>query len=157
MHRHCRRPRFAVLPTTVTYTFEGEGVHIELAFMTPLLPDDFMVFSRPVTYLSWQVKSTDGKSHAVQLYYDNTAELVVNNNKTRKSIGLPERFGNVERSRLVRSISPCFAKKGTAFELIGDTIMLPHQRSEGGKFLIAASPMLPATTWDRDDEKSVVR
>ena len=51
-----------VLPTTVTYTFDGEGIEVELAFMTPLLPEDLMIFSRPVTYLSWQVKSTDGKA-----------------------------------------------------------------------------------------------
>ncbi|MGE5611091.1 MAG: DUF4964 domain-containing protein, partial [Bacillota bacterium] len=29
-----------ILPTTVTYTFEGAGVHLELSFMTPLLPED---------------------------------------------------------------------------------------------------------------------
>ena len=55
-----------------------------------------MIFSRPVTYLSWQVKSTDGKAHEVQLYYDNTAELVVSNAKTEKVTWSTERFGDVE-------------------------------------------------------------
>ena len=34
-----------VLPTTVSYAFDGEGIHLELAFMTPLLarrPDDLL-------------------------------------------------------------------------------------------------------------------
>ena len=34
--------------------------------------------SRPVTYLTWRVVSTDKKQHEVSLYYDNSAELVVN-------------------------------------------------------------------------------
>jgi hypothetical protein len=71
----------SILPTTVTYTFEGGGVRVALAFMTPLLPEDLMVFSRPVTYLSWDVTSTDGKEHAVKVYFDDTADLVVNDAK----------------------------------------------------------------------------
>ncbi|SPE61344.1 exported hypothetical protein [Verrucomicrobia bacterium] len=41
-----------VLPTRTIYTFEGEGVRLKLTFMSPALPDDLMVFSRPVTYLA---------------------------------------------------------------------------------------------------------
>jgi hypothetical protein len=42
-----------VLPTRTIYTFEGEGVRLTLTFMTAALPDDLMVYSRPVTYLTW--------------------------------------------------------------------------------------------------------
>ena len=38
-----------VLPTRTIYTFEGEGVRLTLTFMTAALPDDLMVYSRPVT------------------------------------------------------------------------------------------------------------
>jgi hypothetical protein len=77
-----------ILPTTVTYTFAGAGIQIDLSFMTPLLPDDLMVFSRPVAYLTWSAKSTDGKAHEVQVEYDNTAELVV---------------GDVQKEKVTRS------------------------------------------------------
>ena len=66
-----------VNPTTVSYRFEGAGVRVGLSFLTPLLPEDLMVFSRPVTYLTWRVGSADGREHDVQIYYDNRAELVV--------------------------------------------------------------------------------
>ena len=67
-----------VLPTRTIYDFEGAGVHATLTFMTPMLPQDLDVMSRPVTYLTWETRTTDGKEHAVSIYYDNTAELVVN-------------------------------------------------------------------------------
>jgi hypothetical protein len=85
----------SILPTTVTYTFEGSGVRITLEFMNPLLPDDLMVFSRPVTYLTWETAAIDGKKHDVQLYYDNTAELVVNNPRTEKVVWSREQFGKI--------------------------------------------------------------
>jgi hypothetical protein len=46
--------------------------------MTPLLPSDLDVLSRPLTYINWRVQSTDTRNHLVLLYYDNSAELVVN-------------------------------------------------------------------------------
>ena len=44
-----------VLPTRTIYTFEGEGVRLTLTFMTAALPDDLMIYSRPVTYVTWDV------------------------------------------------------------------------------------------------------
>ena len=68
----------SVLPTTTTYQFEGAGVHVTLSFLTPLLPHDLDVMSRPLTYLTWNVNSTDGQSHAVQLLFSMSSELAVN-------------------------------------------------------------------------------
>src|SRR5512136_1806035 len=50
-----------VLPTRTIYTFERDGVRLTLTFMTAALPDDLMIYSRPVTYLAWEALSTDGK------------------------------------------------------------------------------------------------
>ncbi len=56
-------PAFAeVLPTRTIYTFEGEGVRLTLTFMTAALPDDLMIYSRPVTYVTWDVAATDGRN-----------------------------------------------------------------------------------------------
>ena len=54
----------AVFPTRTVYEFEGAGVHVTLMFLTPLLPRDLDVFSRPVTYLVWEVRAVDGRTHA---------------------------------------------------------------------------------------------
>lgn len=41
-----------VLPTRTIYNFEGESVRLTLTFMTAVLPDDLMIYSRPVTYVT---------------------------------------------------------------------------------------------------------
>ena len=67
-----------VLPTRTIYDFDGAGVRVRITFLTPLLPADLDVFARPVTYLTWQVNSTDGRPHAVSVYFDASALLAVN-------------------------------------------------------------------------------
>src|SRR5512140_41619 len=67
-----------VLPTRTIYDFEGAGVHVTLTFMTPRLPHDLDLMSWPVTYLAWDVRSTDRKQHTVSLFFMATGDLVVN-------------------------------------------------------------------------------
>ncbi len=67
-----------VLPTHTNYQFTGAGVNVTLSFLTPALPRDLEILSRPVTYVNWQVKSSDGQNHAVSLYFDASYELAVN-------------------------------------------------------------------------------
>jgi hypothetical protein len=73
-----RQTALEVTPTRTVYRFEAGGVALALTFISPLLPEDMEVMSRPVTYLTWEAKATDGRSHQVSLYFDCTAELAVN-------------------------------------------------------------------------------
>lgn len=66
-----------VLPMRTIYEFAQNGVDLTLTFTTPLLPHEMNLVARPATYVSWQVKASDGKEHAVSIYFDNSAELVV--------------------------------------------------------------------------------
>ena len=59
-----------VTPTSTVYGFESDGIHLDLTFLTPALPDDLDVLSRPLTYLSFDLRSTDGKRHSARLYLD---------------------------------------------------------------------------------------
>jgi len=70
-----------VLPTRTIYTFEGEGVRLTLTFMTAALPEDLMIYSRPVTYVTWEVRATDGKEHGVEAYFEASPEISVNDPK----------------------------------------------------------------------------
>ena len=73
-----RQVRLQVLPTRTVYTFEADGVELQMTFLTPALPYNLEVLSRPVTYILWQVCATDGKRHEVSLYLDASAEWAVN-------------------------------------------------------------------------------
>ena len=68
----------AVWPLRTIYEFEGAGVGVTLTFLSPLLPDDLDVLARPVSYLTWDVRSTDGASHDVSLYLHCQGQWAVN-------------------------------------------------------------------------------
>ena len=42
-----RQKSVEVLPTRTVYRFEGEGIRLDFTFLTPALPDDLEVLSRP--------------------------------------------------------------------------------------------------------------
>src|ERR1019366_5596714 len=67
-----------VTPTHTRYTFDGSGITLELTFLTPSLPDDLDVLSRPVTYIAWTARSTDSASHDVTVFLDVDPRIAVN-------------------------------------------------------------------------------
>src|SRR4051812_31948379 len=73
--------KLTVWPTRTVYEFEGAGLHATLTFTTPSLPDDLAVLARPVTYLTWDVRSIDGANHAVTIYDSIGGQLAVNDDR----------------------------------------------------------------------------
>jgi hypothetical protein len=67
-----------VLPTRSIYDFDDGHVHVTMSFTTPTLPDNLEALARPLTYISWNVRSADGAQHAVSLYDSTSSELAVN-------------------------------------------------------------------------------
>jgi Glutaminase A six helical-hairpin domain/Domain of unknown function (DUF5127)/Domain of unknown function (DUF4964) len=67
-----------VTPTRSIYNFENAQVHVRLVFMTAALPDDLEVFSRPLSYITWHVRSVDGQQHSVSIYDSTSSQLAVN-------------------------------------------------------------------------------
>ena len=72
--------KLEVLPTHTIYSFQGAGIRATLTFLTPALPQDLDVLSRPATYISWSVQSADDGKHEVEVYLDAGSEIVVNRN-----------------------------------------------------------------------------
>jgi hypothetical protein len=66
-----------VTPTRTLYQFDDGHVHVTLTFMTPALPSDLDVLARPVTYLTWAVRSSDGATHDIALYDSTSSALAV--------------------------------------------------------------------------------
>lgn len=83
-----------VTPTRTIYQFEDARVRVTLTFMTPALPDDLEVLSRPVTYLTWSARSADGAAHEVSIYASASSELAVNT-MDEKVVWAREKAGNL--------------------------------------------------------------
>lgn len=67
----------SVLPTRTVYGFECGGVDVDMIFTAPLLMDDLDLLSRPVNYVTWQVRSNDGAEHDVQVYLEGTPQIAL--------------------------------------------------------------------------------
>jgi hypothetical protein len=63
--------------THTIYVFEAAGVELELTFFTPAFPEHLDILSRPVTYLTWHIHATDGKSHEVAILLDVDPRIAV--------------------------------------------------------------------------------
>ena len=70
--------KLEAFPTTTRYEFAGAGISLVLTFLTPALPADLDVLSRPLTYLTWTAQSTDGQPHQIQIYFDAGSDISVN-------------------------------------------------------------------------------
>ena len=68
----------AILPTHTHYEFRQGGVELEFTFFTPAIMSDLDLLSRPVTYLTWRVSSTDGAAHRVSVLLDVDPVIAVN-------------------------------------------------------------------------------
>jgi hypothetical protein len=63
--------------TRTTYSFDDRGVKLDVSFLSPLLPDDLDLMSRPISYVTMTVTATDGASHKVQILFDVSPVLAV--------------------------------------------------------------------------------
>ncbi len=77
-----------VRPMTTVYTFENELISMELTFTSPLLLNDLMILSRPVSYIDYKIQLKDGKPHDVHVHFGFSAELCVNETTQEVSVGL---------------------------------------------------------------------
>ncbi|MGH7146139.1 MAG: glutaminase domain-containing protein [Planctomycetota bacterium] len=96
--------------TTTTYRFAGGGVELTVQWVSPLLCDDLDLLARPVTYVEFAAKSTDGKPHAVELHLDITTEYALDSDTqlvtwSRARVGDLEALsaGSVDQRVLARS------------------------------------------------------
>lgn len=67
-----------VTATKTAYSFKAGPVDLNVDFISPLLMHDLDLLSRPVTYISTNVRSNDGKAHPVQLYIGASTNMAVN-------------------------------------------------------------------------------
>ena len=68
----------SVNATQTKYQFACGGVDLTLTFTSPLLLNDLTLLSRPVTYLSFRMRSNDGALHSAQLYVGVAGVLAAN-------------------------------------------------------------------------------
>ena len=110
-HRRDAAASLTVHPTRTIYTFANKRVRITLTFLTPALPWDLDLLSRPITYLTWDIVSADGKPHQVQIYVDCGAEIAVNTPEQSVGLDYPIVDG-LAVARMGTADQPVLARRG---------------------------------------------
>jgi hypothetical protein len=100
-----------VLPTRTIYDFDDGHVHVTLTFMTAALPDDLEALSRPLSYITWQVRSVDGAAHKVELG-DLTSTLLAVSRPEQKVVWGRETAGPLTLLRAGTEAQPVLGTMG---------------------------------------------
>lgn len=138
--------RLQVLPTRTVYTFGAGGVELQLTFLTPALPHNLEVLSRPVTYILWQARSTDGKTHDVSLYLDASAEWAVNT--TGQQVAWSRyRLGEMDVLRVGTVEQPILEKSGDNLRIDWGYLYLAIPRKTANDQTVIAAEHLTRNTF----------
>src|SRR5262249_52975735 len=64
-----------VWPLRSVVELEAAGVSVTLTFLSPTIPSDLELVSRPASYVTWQARAIDGRAHDVAIYFDASAQI----------------------------------------------------------------------------------
>jgi len=136
-----------VYPTRTVYAFAGAGIEVTLTFLSPLLIKDLDIMSRPVTYVTFDVRAADNQPHSVSLYYDACSEIGVNG-ADQKVIWSRVQVGDVQALAFGSKDQPVLERKGDDL------------RIDWGFFYLAAKSqpgMASAFATDRESRSAFIR
>lgn len=148
-----------VWPTRTLCRFEGAGVAIDLHFVSPLMPNDLDLYSRPVTYIRWTARSTDGERHKVSVYFDAPGLMCVNE-AGEAVVWATERLSGQHVLRLSAADQRVLSRSGDNLRIEwGDLYVLPE--APGAALAIGAGDELrrafvasgPWSEWPEDTDR----
>lgn len=127
---------------STTFVMQTEKISLTVKLTTPLIPDDYRLLTRPVTYMSLSYVSRDGKAHEVKLDVAISEELCLdepyNKDTPIEEVVSPMGFkgikmGNEEQNILNRSGDAICIDWGYAYLLSDDKNADSYEDSYEGK------------------------
>ena len=67
-----------ITATQTKYEFSCGGIDLSVKFLSPLLANDLDLYSRPVSFVTFNAKSNDGKEHDVKLAFSASSDIAKN-------------------------------------------------------------------------------
>ncbi len=95
-----------IYPTRTVYEFENDALNLTVSFISPLIPDDLLLMSRPVNYIQYDIVVKTGKDEEAEVYFDISAECCVDHNEQKVRISKDE-FGTLVGSRKQDVLGRC--------------------------------------------------
>lgn len=114
-----------VLATNTYYNLTCGPVDLDLVFTAPMLMDDLGLMSTPINFISYQVRSADGRRHDVKLLL--TASPLIASNEERQPMETRKmNVGGVEYVRTGTIDQPILAKKGDNISIDWGYLYIPN-------------------------------
>lgn len=95
MDQTAQQRRVVVNPMNTIYEFTCGDVDLTLTFTAPVFLDNLDLLSRPVNYLTYEVKSNDGAEHDVTLYIEAGKEWALDRSSQIAETSIEELPGNL--------------------------------------------------------------
>ena len=112
------------------YALQGGGMELRVTFFSPALPWDLDAVGSPVTHVFWKARALDGRSHRLALYFDVSAEWVVNTPDQEVEWGRV-RLGELAALRLGRDEQRVLQRSGDDVRLDWGHLYLALQDEPG--------------------------
>jgi hypothetical protein len=116
-----------IAATQTKYEFNCGPVFLAIDFLSPLLMNDLDLYSRPISYITFNCMSTDGKQHDVNLFFSSPADIARNKSsqpvttKYYKQDGISyKKTGTVEQAVLKKKGDDLRIDWGYAYLAIAD-------------------------------------
>jgi hypothetical protein len=78
-----RQTALRITPTRSVFVLAQAGIEVTVEFLSPVEPGDLRRQSMPLSYVSAHARSTDGRAHAVSLYFDISGEWTYGDTNAR--------------------------------------------------------------------------
>ena len=122
----------------------GNKVSIDVTFTSPLLMNDLKLFSRPVSYISYKVRSIDGKKHQVKVFFGASTDIAVDRPAQAVTTGQLNTAGlSLLKAGTVEQ--PVLQKKGDDLRIDWGYFYVAVPKASGAKqFITSGTGAVPA-------------
>ena len=140
-----------MLPTRSIYDFEDSqrprhaDVHVGRRCR-----DDLDVLARPLSYITWQVRSVDGTAHAVSILRQHQFATGRQHGRRRKWSGRGRRSGELTALRVGTQDQPVLGPMGDDIGSTGATPMPPRPRPSANAAIGAATALVERSSTSGD-------
>jgi hypothetical protein len=128
--------RMFVYPLRTVYLFEGPGIDVTLTFLSPMLPNDLELVSRPASYVTFELNVRDHRVHDVDLYFDASSQIAVNS-PNQPVTWEASRDGDLQRMRVGTSTQQVLAKDGDNLRIDWGYLYVAVPKAQGTTTRIA--------------------
>jgi len=100
-----------ITATQTKYEFDCGGVDLSVKFLSPLLANDLDLYSRPISYVTFNLMSTDNKQHDVKVLFSSHADIARNRSNQNLTVDYYKKTG-VAFQKAGTEEQPVLKKKG---------------------------------------------